>query len=157
LLPPPQFNISFSLGRPEQPADVETSGGLESGDVEVSGDVELSSDEPAELPYEAPVQAVTPSPLSASPEVEAPRLPPDPKHPNALTIDSDGTVWRSLLHAARGSPEEDSDPETAASSFAKRQEALERRKREARERIEQENERAREAARTRAAKLKGEL
>lgn len=154
--PPPTFGISFALGGPGNPLDPddaeaarasvksETEQGVDlSGDIEVSGDVEslpfdeppLSRREPNSLRVHAPLPSAS----------EAPRLPPDPEHPNAVTIDAhDGGVWRQLADPAR---------DTRAQAHAARQEALDRRRRENQERNEAERLRALEAQRIREAKM----
>jgi hypothetical protein len=155
--PPPQFNISFALGGPGNPLSSEEAAALsrasEPDGVEVSGnmsDVGEFDETPLSLPQpnSAAVHATLPG------EAEPPRLAPDPARPDAVTIDADGTVWKQLLNAARGSPlGAEPPPETRAQSFVKRQEALAQRHREHEERNNWEAEQAREAQRIRAAKM----
>jgi hypothetical protein len=145
---PPQFNISFALGGPGNPLKESEAAapppGAEPDGVEVSGDLgEPDEPSPLSLPEPHSFSAQAPFPMDPAP----PRLPPDPQHPHAVTIDADGTVWEQLTEPPAEPP---------AKVFASRQEQLERRKREHAERVEQENIRAREAGRIRAAKLRGE-
>jgi hypothetical protein len=155
--PPPQFNISFALGGPGNPLSAEEATKAAKAlpanhfdHIEVSGDVELSSDtgEPDESPLALP--PATPERSLSPMAVEPPRVAPDPRNPNAVVIDADsGAVWASLLAASAGMPE----PSETRAASARRQESLDRRKREHAEWNEQERQRQLGAARIRKQKM----
>jgi hypothetical protein len=152
--PAPTFGISFLFGGPGNPISPDAAAAAEAAlppssefGVETSGDEGSAGecDEPS------PLGLPEPSSLSAhaSLRMEAgePQMPPDPAHPTAVTIDAhDGAIWEQLAEPPS---------ETRGHAHAKRETSLEKRHRLHQEINEAERQRALEAQRVRAAKLRG--